>query len=162
MSLIKIADSYTHVQKALHWAVVVMLALQYFVFDAMGRAFHTLMESGEATYTTTTTVHLILGVLVLVLTLWRLVLRATHGAPEAPEAEPELFRKLSKLAHLGIYGLLLLLPLLGLIAWFGAVGAAGAAHEILTNLLMALVIAHVGAVVVHQFYWKTNLLARMR
>ena len=161
MDFHKTAASFTPTQKALHWAVVGLLALQYFVFDAMGRAFHQQME-GTATYDTTVVAHIVLGVALLALTLWRLALRLGHGTPAAPAAEPALFARLSKIAHAAIYALLLALPMLGLIAWFGKVGAAAGLHETLTNVLLALVVVHVAAVVVHQVWWKTGLIARMR
>ncbi|WP_158963739.1 cytochrome b [Chachezhania sediminis] len=161
MGLSKKSAAFTPVQKALHWAVVVLLGFQFFVFDGMGRPFHQLMD-GVATYTTTVIAHIAIGLAVLVFALWRLVLRARHGAPAAPEAEPEALRKVSKLAHAAIYLLMLVLPVTGLIAWFGKVGNVAEVHEVLTNALLALVILHVAAVAVHQFWWKTNLLARMR
>ncbi|MBF9056795.1 hypothetical protein HKCCA1065_09330 [Rhodobacterales bacterium HKCCA1065] len=35
-------------------------------------------------------------------------------------------------------------------------------HEVLKSLLMLLVLVHVGAVLVHQFVWKTNIMQRMK
>ena len=86
----------------------------------------------------------------------------SRGAPAAPAEEPAVFVLLSKIGHGLIYLLLLLLPLSGLVGWFGKVGNAAGIHEVMTNLLLLIVIVHVAAVVVHQFYWKTNLIARMR
>ena len=158
MSFTKTSAGFTRMQKILHWAVVVLLALQFFVFDGMGRGFHDLMDTGVAPYTVTSVAHIVIGVFVLALALWRLVLRIQVGVPAAPEAEPDRGRKASGLAHLA---LLFLLPVSGLVAWFGAVGFAAQVHEILTTALSWIVILHVSAVAVHQFYWKTNLLSRM-
>jgi len=72
-----------------------------------------------------------------------------------------VFRRLSHLAHLAIYALLILLPVTGALAWGGRMEAAGDAHEVLKTLLLLLVIAHVGAVAVHQLVWKTGLMKRM-
>ena len=65
------------------------------------------------------------------------------------------------MAHGLLYVLLIGLPVIGLVAWFGKLGAAAEAHEIGTTVLMWLALLHVAAVVVHQFWWKTNLLRRM-
>ena len=154
-------DSFSTTQKALHWAVVVLIALQYTLLEGMGRPYHQLMDTGVAHYSLTVVLHIGVGATVLVLAIWRLVLRARHGVPPEPEAEPELFRKLSKLAHGAIYVLLFAFPLSGAVAWFGGVGAAAEAHEIIKALLMVLVVLHVGAVVVHQLVWKTNIARRM-
>ncbi|SFH96848.1 cytochrome b/b6 domain-containing protein [Albimonas pacifica] len=156
------ALSYSPAQKILHWAVVALIALQWLVFDSMGRPFHDSMEAGAQVWSTVPVVHLVIGLTVLALALARLRLRRSHGAPEAPAAEPEPFRTASKWAHVAIYALLLAMPLTGLAAWFGLIGAAAELHEILMNLLLALVFVHVAAVLVHQFVWKTDLLARMK
>ncbi|WP_138467247.1 cytochrome b [Poseidonocella sp. HB161398] len=162
MDFFKQAERFTVTQKALHWAVVVLLAAQYFLFDGMGRPFHQLMETGTASYSAVPVLHIAIGILVLALAAWRLVLRLSHGSPAEPEAEPALARLASKIAHAAIYVLLFVLPLTGLAAWFGQIGPAAGLHETLTNLLMALVILHVAAALVHQFWWKTDVLARMR
>ena len=154
--------AYSPAQKALHWAVVALIALQWLIFDGMGRPFHESMEAGALAWGTVPVVHLVLGVTVLVLALARLWLRRSHGAPEAPAEEPAIFRAAAHWAHLAIYALLLAMPLTGLAAWFGLVGPAAGVHELLMNLLLALVAVHVAAVLVHQFVWKTDLLARMK
>lgn len=155
------ATNYSTAQKALHWVVVVLLLLQYFVFDGMGRPFRDMMQTGFPVWTTTSIAHLAIGLTVLVLAIGRIALRLRHGAPAAPAAEPELFRKLSKIAHGAIYGLLLLLPVSGMVAWFGQQRNAAETHEIFTSALMVLVVVHVVGVAVHQFYWKTGLMRRM-
>ena len=157
-----VAAGYSKTQKILHWATLVVLLLQYTVFDHVGRAYHAWMDGKDGAWTTTLIAHMALGTLVLVLALARIALRRSHGAPLPPAEEPELFRKLAHWGHLGIYALLFALPLLGLGAWWLKIGAMAEVHEILTNALLALVIVHVGAVVVHQFHWKTNLIARMK
>ena len=52
-------------------------------------------------------------------------------------------------------------PAAGMAAWFGGVGLAAEAHEVMFNLLFALVLAHVGAALIHQFVFKDHLIARM-
>jgi cytochrome b561 len=154
-------ERYSAGQRHLHWAVVVLLALQYFVFDRMGGAFRQVMETGSGSYGVTQIAHIAIGILVLLMALVRLLLRRRDGAPAAPEAEPKPFVLLAKLAHGALYLLLLALPLTGLIAWFGAMGSVAEVHEILTTALQFLVVLHIAAVLVHQFVWKTNLIRRM-
>lgn len=152
--------AFSPMQKRLHWIVVALLVLQYFVFDGMGRPFRQLMETGPS-YSLTVIAHIAIGLTVLVLALWRLELRLMVGAPQPPETEPELARLASKVVHGGIYLLLIALPLSGMVAWFFRIGGAGEAHEIGTNILMALVAVHVGAALVHHFWWRTDVLKRM-
>ncbi len=153
--------AYLAMQKRLHWLVVILLALQYFVFDGMGRPFRTAIETGIAPYDLTPVVHIGIGFAVLLLALWRIGLRLSHGAPEAPAAEPPLFAKAAKWAHAAIYALLIGLPIGGAVAWFAGLKQFGEVHEVATNILLAIVILHVAAALVHHFWWRTDVLRRM-
>lgn len=155
------AKSFTHLQKMLHWAVVVLLILQYLFFDGMGRPFHNLEETGTATYSFTVIAHIVIGVTVLVLALWRIALRLRLGAPPPPAQEPGWAQTAGKITHVLLYVMLVGLPLGGLAAWFTVSESLADLHAAGTNILLALVALHVGAVLVHQFHWKTNLLRRM-
>lgn len=152
---------FTALQKRLHWLVAALLLVQYLAFDAMGRPFHQLMDGAGASYTVVTIGHIAVGVTILALAAWRIALRLSHGAPDAPAEEPAAFRLGAKAGHVGFYVLLFGLPLSGLVAWFGAVPAAAEAHEIATNVLIALAALHIAAALVHQFWWKTGLIRRM-
>ena len=154
-------QSYSRQQILLHWIIVALVALQYLLHEGMSDAFEAVEDGGLPEATALASGHIFGGFVVFALTLWRLQLRLTHGVPPAPEAEPETFRTISKAAHWAFYGLLILLPISGAVAWFRASEAAGEVHEVLRALLLALIAAHVGAVLVHQFVWKTNLGARM-
>ncbi len=153
--------AYSRTQKALHWIVALIIALQFLAFDEMGRPFNEGLRSGAMPYDATTLSHIVLGVAVLAFAAWRLAIRARRGAPEAPASEPPLFRLASKLAHGALYAVLIALPLTGLVAWFGGIHDLGDVHEIGSNLLLALVGLHVAAVLVHQFWWKTGIARRM-
>ncbi|MFV0245638.1 MAG: cytochrome b [Qingshengfaniella sp.] len=154
-------SSYSKAQKILHWAVVILLVLQYMVFDGMGRYFNQILREGVATYNVTTTVHILIGLLVLVAAGTRLFLRKRHGVPPLPDNTDSRVARLAHGAHILIYVLLFLLPLSGMAAWFGGIEAPGAVHGALTKLLMLTVLVHVAGALVHQFYFKDNLIRRM-
>lgn len=157
----ELSPAFTPLQKRLHWVVAALLALQFFVFDGMGLPFRKTVEAGAPVYSPTVYAHMAIGLAVFALAAWRLLLRARNGAPEAPASEPAIFRLASKAVHAGFYVLLLALPVGGLAAWFLPSRELGELHEVGTNLLLLLAAIHVGAVVVHQFWWKTGLLRRM-
>lgn len=152
---------YSRTQIALHWIIAILLAPQFLFDDGISQAFRTLMKDGIATMTTGAVVHIVPGVAIFVLVLWRLGLRLTRGAPEAP-GEPGLQRTAGIVVHWLLYALLIILPVTGLFGWFGGVGAAGEVHEILQNLLLVLIGLHVVAALWHQFGLKDNLMNRMR
>jgi cytochrome b561 len=68
---------------------------------------------------------------------------------------------LSHWAHIAFYALLIALPISGVMAWGGQIEAAGDIHEVLRALMIVLILAHIGAVVVHQVVWKTGVMTRM-
>ena len=154
-------SGYSRMQIILHWVVVVLVALQYLLHDGISDAYDIAEETGVYALSAPVIGHIAGGALILLLACWRLILRNDRGVPAPPEGEPEPFRRLSHLAHLAVYALLILLPVSGALAWGGQIEAAGDAHEVLKMLLLLLILAHVGAVAVHQLVWKTGLMKRM-
>jgi cytochrome b561 len=107
-------------------------------------------------------IHAYVGIAILVLVALRLILRFTRGVPDAPAQEPRIFRLAAKVAHFGLYALLIAMPFTGIGAYYFGNGTAGDIHaDILKVVLWVLIAGHVAGVLVHQFYWKTNVLRRM-
>ena len=154
-------QGYSRTQITLHWAVMLLVLLQYLLHGGIADAYDRAQDTGVYAMSPPVIGHIVGGALILVLTCWRLILRHDRGTPAPPEGEPAFARKAGHLAHLAIYALLLALPVTGAMAWGGRMEAAGDAHEVLKTLLLALILAHVGAVAVHQLVWKTGLLKRM-
>ena len=144
------AVQFSATQKILHRAVVALIALQYLVFDHMGRPFHALMDGEPGAYTTTSIAHIVIGSGVLIAMLWRVSLRVMRGSPSHPEQEPGWAGSLAHLTHWIFYGLLVLLPVMGLLAWFGTLGEAAELHEIGTTILIGVMVVLLVSVSVHQ------------
>lgn len=154
-------SGYSRLQIRLHWIVAGLILLQYLFHDGVSDAFDRAQDTGEYVLTAPAIAHFAGGGLILILGVWRLLLRQDRGAPPAPEGEPEIFARLSKWAHLAMYALLVLLPVTGAVAWGGQSEAAGDAHEVLRAVLLLLILTHIAAVAVHQLVWKTGLMTRM-
>ena len=152
---------YTRTQIALHWAVMGLVVLQYLLHDGIAEAYDLAEDTGVFALTPLAVIHFAGGALILLLACWRLILRGERGTPAPPDGEPPLFRKLGHATHLAFYALLILLPVSGALAWGGRIEAAGEAHEVMRAVLLVLILAHVGAIVVHQLVWKTGLITRM-
>ena len=106
--------------------------------------------------------HAYVGISILVLAIVRLCLRFVQGAPDAPDVEPPALRLLAKVTHGLLYLLFFAMPLSGVAAYYGGVEVAGFVHGGPMKLLMwILILAHIAGALVHQFYWKTDVLARM-
>ncbi|AVW91902.1 cytochrome b [Celeribacter baekdonensis] len=156
----KTSQSYSMLQKLLHWAVVLTFAFNYVVSDGMERAFDAFMETGVNT-NLTAKLHVIVGVVTIVLMILRILVRLIQGAPAMPAAPHPLMEKAAQLVHVGLYATLLLAPMAGASAWFLGVDIAAEVHVLLINLALALIIAHVAAALYHQFILKDNLIKRM-
>ena len=107
------------------------------------------------------TPHTMAGLLILVLMVWRLVVRVRRGAPPPPAEEHPALAMAAKATHTLFYVLLIGMPISGAVAWFGGLEAPAQAHAAASNLLILLIVVHVAAALLHQFWWKTEVLKRM-
>jgi cytochrome b561 len=167
---------YSPMAQFLHWAVVVLLAIQI----PLGKIAHELPVGIERLAMMSR--HKSVGITILALALLRLAWR-WFDRPPAPPPMPRWQAIASRLNHWALYGLLFALPLSGWlmssaaarpVSWFGLVQLPDfvapdpglkevfeEVHEVLVNVLLALVILHVAAALKHQFIDRDGLLLRM-
>lgn len=148
--------AYDGVQKTLHWLTAILVAAQFVVAWTMSEP-----PKGQPPVGLMN-LHLSIGATILVVTVLRLLWRATH---------------------LGFYAILIVMPLAGWAwasakAWpvtlFGAVAlsplalgrtmsgdVAASVHEALGTVLLILIAVHVAAALRHRFVLKDDTLARM-
>jgi cytochrome b561 len=153
---------YTRAQIALHWITLVLVALQYILHEPIAAAWEALIAGREVVFHPLVAQHVATGALVAVLTFIRLGLRLSHGAPPPPASEHAALQLVAKATHWAFYALLILMPVSGAVAWFNSVEGAASAHNVMKLALLALIALHVVAALVHQFIFKTNLMARMK
>ncbi len=154
-------QAYSKLQILLHWVIVVLVAIQYVFHEAIVDAYDAIERGVTQDPTLMVRSHVIGGLLILVLMALRIFLRWTKGAPDLPEEEHPLLKLAAKATHGLFYLLLVLLPVSGAVAWFGMVEPAAEAHEIMRAVLMLLILLHIAAALMHQFYLKTDLMKRM-
>ncbi|MFO1106369.1 MAG: cytochrome b/b6 domain-containing protein [Amaricoccus sp.] len=153
---------YSLAQISLHWIVALLVLAQFLNDEAIGAAWRAIRR-GEAAIPGgfLVTAHVVVGIAILALMLWRLGLRLTRGAPAAPAEEPAALRLAAGATHVLLYVLLLVVPLTGLAAWYGGVAAAGELHELGKTLLMLLVFLHIAGALYQRFVLKSDAVARM-
>jgi cytochrome b561 len=154
-------EGYSVTQIALHWAVAVLVAVQYIFKDAISGAWEAIRAGEDYAFDPLILAHVVGGGLILAFVAWRLVLRLRRGAPLPPENEPAPLKALSHVAHWAFYAVLAAMSVTGLIAWFGDVTPATQAHNVLKVVLLALVALHVLAVPFHRIVLKNNVMQRM-
>ncbi|MCC2612366.1 cytochrome b/b6 domain-containing protein [Neorhizobium sp. Rsf11] len=156
--------SFSLPQRAVHWATALLVFFNLLFTEGMEEWNRAVRRTGSATaeQVASANIHAYVGIAILILLALRIILRFTSGAPAAPPEEPALFRFGAKLVHAALYVLLIAIPLTGIGAYYLGNSQAGEVHaEVLKTLLWIVIAAHVLGALMHQFYWKTNVLRRM-
>ncbi len=151
---------YSGLQIALHWTVVVLVALQMFLLNESIGDLH----DGEAVSPTgefLADLHVAAGIAVFVLALARLYLRFTRGVPPLPENEPYPMKLAAHAVHVALYALILLMPVTGALAWWLGLETMREIHSIGENVIMIVVGLHIVGALYQHFWAKTDVLRRM-
>lgn len=153
---------YSGIQILLHWVIGLLIVFQLIFGEDMGQAWNTFEKGGVPVMGTMVWAHILVGIAVLLLALWRLTLRLTRGAPPAPKGESAAATLAAHITHWTFYALMILFPVTGLLAWYGGYEAMAEVHQFFKPVLIVLILLHLVAALWHQFWLKDNLLARMK
>jgi cytochrome b561 len=166
---------YTSLTRVLHWLTAAL------VFSALFIGF--VMVNSVSAYAGLVTIHKTVGVTILALMVVRVVNRLTNRGPALPPTVGALERKVVMLSEVLLYALLLIQPLLG----WGMVSAGGQpvillgpvqlpriapfdaklfwvlrqAHSATAYALMAMIAAHISAVLLHTVTLRDRMIGRM-
>lgn len=152
------AELFSPTQVILHWAVALLVTVQLFFDEAIQHDFDRLMTEEGGWPSLMGWTHILGGLAILVLAVWRLALRLSRGAPEAAMPAPKVAILAGKAAHLALYGFLLLLPVSGVFALLGRSDLSAELHELLQWLLVPLILGHaVGALIEHSVFRNATL-----
>ncbi|WP_312223609.1 cytochrome b [Rhizobium rhizoryzae] len=156
--------SYSIPQRALHWGMAALILFNLLFTEGMEH-WHHLVKRGQTVTPddlASANIHAYVGIAILVLAVVRIGLRLVQGAPQPPAQEPPLLKLVAQATHGLLYVLLFAMPLSGAAAYYFNIGSAGDLHaDVLKVVLWLLLGAHIAGALVHQFYWKTNVLARI-
>lgn len=166
-------EKYSNRMVVVHWLTLILLVAAWF----LGEVAHDARHDGMATISGYV-FHILAGAAVLLLTFARLAFRRADGVP-APLGDTPMDKVAKGLQHL-LYVVLILLAVSGMMQTLGSDVAAailagdatllpkkftGVAahevHEVLVNVLIALVAVHVLGALKHQFVLKDNIMERM-
>lgn len=156
--------SFSLAQRILHWTMALLILFNLLFADSMedwAQAFFG-GQSPTPEQVGAANIHAYVGISVLVLGIVRLCLRVIQGVPPEPKEEPPLLRVVAKLSHWAFYALFFVMPFAGIGAYYFGNRTAAFAHAgPMKTLMWVLIVAHLLGVLVHQFYWRTNILKRM-
>ncbi|MBB3313573.1 cytochrome b561 [Rhizobium sp. BK196] len=161
---VRVVVGYSLSQRFLHWATVLLVLFNLLLPDGMN-AWQRLVRHGgtpSPEQIASANIHAYVGIAILLMTVLRLGLRFVQGVPLKASDEPAIFRFAARLAHASLYLLLLALPASGIAVYYFGAQALGSLHaDVLKLILWIVIVAHVFGALVHQFYWKTDVLRRM-
>ena len=160
----RVVSGYSLSQRFLHWATVLLVLFNLLLPDGMNAWYRLIRHGGTPSpeQIASANIHAYVGVAILLMTILRLGLRFVQGVPPEAADEPAIFRLAARLAHASLYLLLLALPASGIVVYYLGVEALGAQPaDVLKLILWIVIVAHVFGALVHQFYWKTDVLRRM-
>ncbi len=154
-------SGYSERQIGLHWFVFALVGYQWFTGDDMAQLFRA-AHGGRPTGVAPAwgTAHIVVGVIVLLIMLWRLGLRHAEGAPPPPKQHPPL-QWLASAVHVGLYLDLILGALVGLAAYFWLPKLAGLHHLMMRPILLGLFALHVVGALWHRFVVRDDVMTRM-
>ena len=155
-------NGYSKTQIRLHWVIFILILLQFAFHEPIAEGWDIMREGGRPDPNPLVLQHVIGGLVILALVLWRIRIRTTRGAPALPAEEPMVLKGIAHLTHFVLYALMVLMPVSGAIAFFGQVEAAGKAHEFMRILLLLFALLHILGALYQQFVLKTNIMDRMR
>lgn len=159
---------------AFHWATAVLVLLQWGGGQLTGFVPRGFLRSGAWS------VHIVLGVALLLLLVARIAWRANRGR-RLPPADEGVLNLIAKATHWGLYALLAAVVLLGLAnavahgsTLFGLVNipkfdagdstlprAINGWHSLAANALLVLAGLHAAAALMHATLWRDGVLSRM-
>ncbi len=157
----KQATGYSGLQIGLHWLILILIGMNYFVSEGMEEAFEAHNE-GAAVGFWPASIHVYVGLAILALVLIRLIVRLVRGAPEVPAGTNRILRVLGEWSHVLLYALMIAVPALGALAWYLGIEIAAGTHVLMMNAMLVLAGVHAAAALFHQFVLRDNLLDRMR
>lgn len=167
--------TYPTLSRILHWLTAIL------IFTTLLVGFT--MVSSVAAYATLLAIHETLGAVILIVVVIRVVNRLTHRAPALPDTVSSLERIAVLASEFMLYGLLVAQPLVG----WAMVSASGTpvvvfgsfhlpsitpvdpglysvlreTHSVLAYLFVAVIAAHVSAVLLHSITLSDGMLRRM-
>lgn len=167
---------YAVIQKILHWVMGLLIMMDLFVAQKFGEA----MEASDRLESRID--HAGLGIIIMTLFLVRVFFRIKYGAPPLPDTMPQWQIFAAKAAHFMLYFLMAGLFATGLLTASQATDPVivfqvfditqgnldetfflfvRQFHELITEIIIALIIIHIGAALYHQLIRRDETMLNM-
>ncbi|MFQ5439263.1 MAG: cytochrome b [Paracoccaceae bacterium] len=152
---------YSRAQIVLHWLGAGLVIAAFVTHDGMIAAAKAVNEGSYSGPDAVIVTHVLGGIIVFFLALWRLGLLSSRGLPEAPQEEPAILRGIAALVKLLLYAVMIVMPVSGVLNWFGGVAIARQLHLLMEPVVPLTVLLHLIGALYQQFWLKSGVLTRM-
>ena len=152
---------YSLAQIALHWTIAALVIFQLIFNKPMQEAFDDRIDGEPIDEMGGATIHIAVGVTILVLAIIRLAIRLTRGAPPAHRDKHAILIWIGYATHFALYGFIFLMPLTGALAWFFGIELSAEIHEIGRLILIPTIGLHILGGLAEHFIFKNDSLLRM-
>ena len=156
----KLKNHFSRLQIWLHWTIALLIVIQLIFHEGMENAYKAVLDGKEFS-NFDAGIHVVPGLLVLVLTLVRFVVRLRHGVPAPVDNANPTLNILAEFVHRFFYVMLLAVPLSGMATWGGGIREAAFWHWVFLVVLLATIAIHVAGALFHHFIKKDGLITRM-
>ena len=156
-----VTQGYNRTQIVLHWAVALLIIPQFLLGGNIAEAFGKWMASEPTPFNPVVVFHILTGLTICALVVWRVLLRIRHGAPAPLDSGSPVMNKVASGVQHTMYLVLALMVVSGGTAWFGLIGPAAGVHNVLKIVLLLLILIHVAGALKGQFVLKNRIIARM-
>jgi len=152
---------YSRVQIALHWVGAVLVIAAFLTHDRMIEAAKAVKAGSYSGPDMVILIHVVGGITIFFLALWRLGLLSRRGLPKPPDDEPALLRGLAAAVKLMLYAIMIVMPVSGVLNWFGGVALARQLHLLMEPVVPLTILLHFLGALYQQFWLKSDVLSRM-
>lgn len=154
---------YSVLQQKLHWAVVILVGVQYLLQSPMRAAManHSDHISLSGIDFLVTTLHTWGGAVIGAIMVYRLMLRVQNPVEVGAGGVKGLYRVVASGMHWGFYVLLLFMVVTGSLHYYFDLHGLAIWHERGEWLLLGMIVVHGLAALLHHFWKKDDVLRQM-
>ena len=154
---------YSLSQILLHWLIALLVFYQLVTSDYMQENYQTFLNTGDWPhyFSYKTKIHIAIWIFLLFGMLIRIYLRFKTKVPKLPPDISTLLTVIAKSSHFFLYFLLFLMPISGIAGWFWKLTFLITVHILSYEILLALILFHICAVMFHEGILGNKIIHRM-
>ena len=146
----------------LHWSIAALVIYQLVINNEI-KVWYKQNQTGleGLNYSLGAWLHIIMGITIFSLMLYRLYKRVRTGTPSLPKNSYWPLLLLARLSHYSLYLLLFSMPLSGFFGWYLEIKILIDAHHLLSKILVSLILFHVCAAIFQEGVLGNKVLYKM-